>query len=152
MIALSENPYEPSKTASDLTLSDPALPGCTSIIAFGQILSGLVLGFGIWAATAPKEAWDANPFYSVLVFVAGVAASFGRWPGFYWGIPGVYLGQLIAIHMLIPAGRVPIFPAFAAVLMFGTLPAAVGALVGGAIGSGVTASRRKASIDKGIFD
>ena len=100
----------------------------------GQIATGFLAGFALWAATAPKEAWDENALYSVFVALAGFVASFGRLRGFYWGVVGVYAGQVIALHLLTPLTGVPILPAILSVLIFGTFQAIVGALVGAGIG------------------
>jgi hypothetical protein len=100
----------------------------------GQITTGFMAGFAIWATTAPKEAWDANALYSVYVALAGLAASFGQPREFFWGVIGVYAGQVIALHALIPVAGVPIMPPFLGVLLFGTLPAVAGALIGAGFG------------------
>jgi hypothetical protein len=105
-----------------------------AVLAAGQIATGFMAGFALWAATAPKESWDVNTLYSAYVALAGLVASFGRPRGFYWGVVGVYAGQVIALHALIPAVGVPIMPPFIGVLLFGTLPAVGGALVGAGIG------------------
>jgi hypothetical protein len=132
---MAENPYEPPKTGPE-SADHPSQPGCgPALLATLQIAAGFVAGFSIWAATAPQEAWDANNLYSLLVLLSGLIASFGRQRGFYWGIAGVYFGQVAALHLLIPVGGgAPIMPAFLAVLFFGTLPAAIGAFIGAGLG------------------
>jgi hypothetical protein len=106
----------------------------TLLLSGPQIVTGFIAGFALWAATAPKEAWDANEYYSAYLALAGLAASFGQPRGFYWGVVGVYVGQVIALNALIPAAGVPIFPSIIGVLMFGTMPAIAGALLGAGIG------------------
>src|SRR5687768_10762001 len=108
-----------------------------ALIAGGQIATGFMAGAAIWAYSAPNEAWDVNQLYSILLMLAGLVASFGRPLAFYWGVVGIYLGQVLAIHMFIPAEGVPIMPPLLSVLIFGTVPAAVGAAVGAGIGLGV---------------
>jgi len=105
-----------------------------SLVAGGQIATGFVAGFAIWVAVAPAEAWDALDLYSVFVFAAGLLASFGRTREFYWGILGVYLGQVLAMEALLPKEGVPLMPSVIGVLIFGTMPAVVGAILGAGIG------------------
>jgi hypothetical protein len=102
---------------------------------------GAAGGFAIWAATAPNEAWDANPYYSLWLVLIGLIASFGRVKGFGWGVFGTYLGQVAAVYALIPMNGIPIFPAVLSVALFGTPPVVVGALVGAGIGLLVSALR-----------
>ena len=133
---MSTNPYESSKVPSVSAPPSPSIrEGMNIGIATIQLLIGAVLGFLIWAATAPAEAWDINPLYSTCLLGAGLISSFGRRREFYWGVPGVYAGQVIAMHLLIPTGGVPLLPAFLAVFIYGTLPALVGSLLGLGIGA-----------------
>jgi len=108
------------------------------MIAGGQVATGFVAGFSIWAAVAPEEAWDALELYSVFVLLAGMLASFGRTSGFFWGVAGVYLGQVLTIGILLPQEGVPLMPSALGVLIFGTMPAFVGALLGAGIGFGLS--------------
>jgi hypothetical protein len=131
---MEENPYEAPKLPTE-----PIVPAKRSrypaAIVAAQVATGFVAGFSIWAAVAPKEAWDVNPlYYNGSVFAAGLLSSFARPRGFYWGIIGVYLGQVIAIRLLVPLETAVIMLPFIGVLIFGTPPAAVGALIGAGIG------------------
>jgi hypothetical protein len=136
------NPYESPK-AEDGALDVPRpVRFSQTAIAAGQVATGFAAGFALWAVTAPREAWDANPYYSIFVLLAGLVASLARPRGFLWGIVGVYLGQVVAIHLLVPAGGVPIVPPSVGVLFCGTLPAAIGAALGGGIGYGIRRVRK----------
>lgn len=115
----------------------------SNAIAAGQVATGFASAFALWAATAPEEAWDANSLYSLCVLLAGLVASFGRPRGFYWGILGIYLGQVVAIRTLVDVSGPPIFPLTLAVLIFGTLPAVGGAVIGAVLGYGIRRARRR---------
>ena len=138
------NPYEAPKIDQPLAVSQVAVPArqgvagaakiTPAMMSAGQIAIGFLAGIAIWAISAPDEAWDVNQLYSTFLLLAGLVTSFGRPRAFYWGIVGIYLGQVFAIHMLIPAAGVPIMPPFVGVLFFGTIPAAVGATLGAGIG------------------
>jgi len=138
------NPYETPKAADGQSVPRSSTELKSRALVAGQIATGFVAAFALWAATAPEEAWDANSYYSVLVLLAGLAASFGRPRGFYWGILGVYLGQVVAIRALVDVSGPPIFPLTLAVLVFGTLPAVVGAIIGAVIGYGIRRARSRA--------
>src|SRR5688572_4248615 len=90
--------------------------------SFAKFATGFVVSFLIWAATAPAEAWD-RPLYFLWIALAGLIATLGQSRGFYWAVIGIYVGQVVALHALIPLGGVPIFPPVIGVLLFGTLPA-----------------------------
>lgn len=102
-------------------------------LSFAKFATGFAAGLALWAATAPGEAWD-RPFYFVWVAMAGLIATFCQSRGFYWAILGLYFGQVAALYVLIPWAGVPIFPPMIGVLLFGTIPAFIGALIGFGIG------------------
>jgi len=137
------NPYEAPKTQPESPSGYRVTGPASIVIAALQIAVGFTAGFSIWAATAPQEAWDANPLYSVLVLLSGLVASFARLREFYWGIVGVYLGQVVAVYLLIPiGGGTPIMPAILSVLFMGTPPAALGALIGAGLGYSIKLVRK----------
>lgn len=107
-----------------------------TLVAYVQFGIGLAGGCIIWAMTAPQEAWDVNPYFSAWLFAAGLLAALLRPRSFYWGVLGVYLGQVAALYAFIP-GQGAIFPGVVAVLFFGTPQAFVGALLGAVIGFGI---------------
>ena len=133
---MAENPYESPKIPSDRpAVSPPRLnPRADAVLAATHFGVGSFGGFGIWAITAPLEAWDVNQFYSACIFGIGLLASLGRLRGIHWGVLGVYAGQVLGLWLLIPAGGGFVFPAVISVLLFGVPPAVAGALVGGAAG------------------
>jgi hypothetical protein len=141
-----ENPYESPKTQPAPVEFHSPNPSQTISIAISaaQVLTGFVAGFAIWAATAPEEAWDANSLYSVFVLLAGLVSSFARPRWFYCGVIGVYFGQVLAMKLLVPVGvGAVIMPAFLAVLMFGTLPAVAGSLLGAVFGYCIELAMRR---------
>ena len=134
---MSQNPYKPSQVRAERDPSASQVPEsaiATRLFAVGQFVVGACAGFFIWIWTAPREAWDANAFYSVAVFQAGAMSSLFRLRGCWWGVLGVYLGQFAGLSLLVPHTTAPIFPARIGVLLCGTIQAAAGAAIGGAAG------------------
>ncbi len=134
------NPYESPQTTElpvrPVTQPPPFAEEIKFAIACVQLGIGLTAGIMLWAVTAPREAWDVNPYYSVWLFVAGLIAALLRPRGSLWGVLGIYLGQVIALYTLIPL-QGAIMPPLIAVLLLGMGPAVVGALLGAAIGIGI---------------
>lgn len=69
------------------------------------ILFSVGIGFGVWALspfiTGEKEPWDAHyPFYSTLLISGGalITVAKGRWAVLC--VPGIWLGQLLALATL----------------------------------------------------
>jgi hypothetical protein len=63
------NPYESPKVLTETRRKEPQGRHSTAPavgIAICQVILGAVLGFTLWAATAPAEAWDVNDYYSAL--------------------------------------------------------------------------------------
>ena len=135
---MTQNPYEPSRLpAWESSPSSNAAPEPTVVtrsFAVSQFAVGLVAGLAIWIMTAPREAWDVNPYYSVHVLFAGAMSSLFRLRGSWWGMLGVYLGQVAGLSLLVPHDGIPIFPAWMGVFFCGTIQAVAGALLGGAAG------------------
>jgi len=147
---MSQNPYEPSPLPAwegpPPAVTPPEPKVVARRFALAQFAIGVATGFGIWGLTSGREAWDANPYYSIYVLAAGGLASLFRLRGIWWPVLGVYLGQLGGLLLLVPhTGGAIIFPAWLGVLMCGTVQAVVGAVLGGAIGSGLGWLRRKAA-------
>jgi len=146
---MSQNPYEPSMLPADSKLPATAASESTTVdrvFAVKQFTIGLVAGFCIWVIAAPREAWDANPVYSAFVLSAGLMSSVLRFRGCWWGVLGVYLGQVAGLSLLVPHTGVPIFPAWLGVLICGTIQGVAGAVLGGAAGYVIRRIRRASTL------
>jgi hypothetical protein len=134
------NPYEaPQFSEPPVPLHAPNQISLEVAVALAgaQFGIGLIASFLLWALSAPREAWDVNPYYSAWLFTFGIISALPRPRTFYAGVAGIYSGQVAAIGALIPV-QVPIlFPALA-VLLLGTLPAVAGGLLGVVVSLGVT--------------
>ena len=142
---MTPNPYQPSDLPADSRspASAETVPTtATRLYAVQQFIAGATAGFCIWWITAPREAWDANPIYSVFVLLAGAISSLLRFRGCWWGVLGVYFGQVAGLSMLVPHTGVPIFPAWLGVLICGTIQSVVGAALGGVVGYVLLRTRR----------
>ena len=106
--------------------------GLSIVIVGSQIFLGFVFGCGLWIVSAPGEAWDTNNLYSVWVFLAGLMSSCLRQRGWFWGVIGLYCGQVLG--GLAVTGPHGIMSPLIAVALFGTFQAIVGALLGAVIG------------------
>jgi hypothetical protein len=81
---MTPNPYEPSNLPAEYASSarSPIEPNIVARYTAGfQFTIGMFAGFAIWFVTAPHEAWDANPFYSLHVGFAGAISSLFRFRG-----------------------------------------------------------------------
>jgi hypothetical protein len=123
------NPYEsPSIAATGSAETATRLTRLATL----RFLIGFFGGAGLWSLSFPKEAWDANPLFTPCLLLIGIAASMLKPKGLYFGAAGIYLGQLAFIYVFLPTAG--IFPVPLAVLLFATLPAVLGCLLGGAVG------------------
>lgn len=134
------NPYESSHSSGSFVrqvmTAPPISPELRGAIISVQLAIGLIAGYIIWAVSAPREAWDVNPFYSVCIFAAGLFAALLRPCSFYWAVIGIYLGQVAALYSLIPL-QSAILPPVLGVLLLGTPQAFAGGLLGAVIGFGI---------------
>jgi hypothetical protein len=137
---MTTNPYESPQSSGSFVrqvmTAPPISPQLRVAIISVQLAIGLIAGYMIWAVAAPREAWDVNPFYSVCIFSAGLFAALLRPCSFYWGVIGIYLGQVAALYFLIPL-QSAILPPALAVLLLGTPQAFAGGLLGAVVGFGV---------------
>ena len=134
---LNPNPYEAPQVPDKLQsppLREERDDRLDYILPVLQPVIGCVLGYLVWVPTAPLEAWDVNPLYSTLVFAAGFLSPFFRQKTWYCGPLGVYVGQVAALHRLVPPVGIPIAPPIFGVLIGGTAPAVAGGLAGYGIG------------------